>query len=557
MSLLHGRDPFTDALLNSISGQNGGTDYSTVRLPAPSANSSDYKSIGETVFFNNDSEWKVESYKIIGSILPAADFMEAVSINGLFLVVTYVVRNNSQSTEIILASPQISDERGNNYAAYNMEAMYIKRVMYTTSKTISLEQLNPQINYTFSAIYQIPDADRVLMFKARELASIVPDTKAIYLVAKNVPIKATLVATKATPDAKPESAAETNTSIFQNARMVTEQLDAVAQSNLGIKYHYGEGVTKNYAEAVKWYLKAAKQGNAVAQNNLGAMYSSGQGVLKDYTEAVKWYIKAAEQGVAVAQYNLGLRYENGEGVPKDDAVEAVKWYRKAADQGYAPAQNNLGKMYDNGTGVPNDDAEAVKWYRLAADQEFANAQYNLGYMYQTGQGVPKDSVEAVKWIRVVKWYRLAAGQGIAMAQNNLGNCYYNGTGVQKDNAEAVKWYRLAAEQRNADSQNNLGNMYFRGEGVPKDHAKAVKSYRLAADQGDAPAQYNLGVMYYNGYGVQKDLVQAHVWWYIAGASRNVNAKKNLAIVEKEMTNSQKKKAINLGRELLAKLPKGK
>ena len=64
-------------------------------------------------------------------------------------------------------------------------------------------------------------------------------------------------------------------------------------------------------------------------------------------------------------------------------------------------------------------------------------------------------------------------------------------------------------------------------------------------------------MYYKGTGVPKDLVQAHVWWNIAGAKGHENAKKNLAVVEKEMTDSQKEKAMDLARELFAKLPKGK
>ena len=46
---------------------------------------------------------------------------------------------------------------------------------------------------------------------------------------------------------------------------------------------------------------------------------------------MKWYRKAAEQGDAKAQFNLALRYYKGEGVTQDYA-EAAKWYRKAAEQ---------------------------------------------------------------------------------------------------------------------------------------------------------------------------------------------------------------------------------
>jgi TPR repeat protein len=60
-------------------------------------------------------------------------------------------------------------------------------------------------------------------------------------------------------------------------------------------------------------------------------------VPQDYAEAVKWFRKAADQGDAKAQLNLGFAYNTGQGVPQSSA-EAVKWYRLAADQGYAGAQ---------------------------------------------------------------------------------------------------------------------------------------------------------------------------------------------------------------------------
>ena len=79
----------------------------------------------------------------------------------------------------------------------------------------------------------------------------------------------------------------------------------------------GLGVKEDYAEAVKWYRKAAEQGQAEAQFTLGLFYYCGNGVKQDYTEAVKWYRKAAEQGDADAQCNLGYCYDCGHGVKQD------------------------------------------------------------------------------------------------------------------------------------------------------------------------------------------------------------------------------------------------
>jgi hypothetical protein len=49
----------------------------------------------------------------------------------------------------------------------------------------------------------------------------------------------------------------------------------------------------------------------------------------DYAEAAKWYRKAADEGLAIAQFRLGSMYALGEGVSQDDA-EAKKWFREAA-----------------------------------------------------------------------------------------------------------------------------------------------------------------------------------------------------------------------------------
>ena len=72
------------------------------------------------------------------------------------------------------------------------------------------------------------------------------------------------------------------------------------------------------------------------------MYFQGDGVPQDYAEAVKWYRKAAEQGDDVAQFKLGEMYKEEKGVPKD-MTEATKWIRKAAEQGHEYAKEWLEK----------------------------------------------------------------------------------------------------------------------------------------------------------------------------------------------------------------------
>ena len=162
--------------------------------------------------------------------------------------------------------------------------------------------------------------------------------------------------------------------------------DAQRDFDRGDKAYFAD----NYAEAVKWYRRAAEQGHAVAQISLGILYDQGQGVSQDYGKAVKWYRKAAEQGDAGAQFDLGLMYVKGQGVSQNYG-KAMKWFRKAAEQGNARAQSNLGFMYDLGQGVPKNYVTAHMWYNLAAAQGNENAAKNRGLLAKemTSQQISK------------------------------------------------------------------------------------------------------------------------------------------------------------------------
>jgi TPR repeat protein len=68
--------------------------------------------------------------------------------------------------------------------------------------------------------------------------------------------------------------------------------DAQSEAVKGLKaYQAGD-----YAEAMKWWRKAAEQGLAGAQNNLGLMYDKGTGVLQDTIAAHMWFNIAAANG---------------------------------------------------------------------------------------------------------------------------------------------------------------------------------------------------------------------------------------------------------------------
>lgn len=93
--------------------------------------------------------------------------------------------------------------------------------------------------------------------------------------------------------------------ISSSLRNAAKAGDVDAQVALGLFYYYGMyGVEENNAEALKWFLSAANQGNVGAQLILGSLYEDGEIVPRDLKQAAYWYSKAANQGDEEAKQAL-------------------------------------------------------------------------------------------------------------------------------------------------------------------------------------------------------------------------------------------------------------
>ena len=65
------------------------------------------------------------------------------------------------------------------------------------------------------------------------------------------------------------------------------------------RQHY---LNQNYVDALQCFQAAAEQGHTDSQCLLGVMYDNGQGVDRNYREAVKWFSLAADAGDSRAQF---------------------------------------------------------------------------------------------------------------------------------------------------------------------------------------------------------------------------------------------------------------
>ena len=87
---------------------------------------------------------------------------------------------------------------------------------------------------------------------------------------------------------------------MSQVRRDAESGNAEAQYIVGCCYERGDhGLERNYAEAAKWYRRAADQDHHAAQLYLGLLYGQGLGVDLDYIVALKWVL-LAKRGTGLA-----------------------------------------------------------------------------------------------------------------------------------------------------------------------------------------------------------------------------------------------------------------
>jgi TPR repeat protein len=133
---------------------------------------------------------------------------------------------------------------------------------------------------------------------------------------------------------------------------------SAAEGNAGAQYVMATaytqgwfGVSRAPQDAVPLFRSAAEQGFPGAEFVMGDLYYKGKLVTKDRAEAAKWYLRAADHEEAEAALIIALMYERGEGVPQDFPA-AYMWYEFAREGGAKEAQ------------TPRNMKEAGDWVRL-------------------------------------------------------------------------------------------------------------------------------------------------------------------------------------------------
>jgi hypothetical protein len=116
--------------------------------------------------------------------------------------------------------------------------------------------------------------------------------------------------------------------ILTDLRNLADQGDADGQWQMGARYHNGEGVPHDDAQAMQWFLRAAEQGHVTAQATLGAYYWEGRGVPQDLSKAYLWSAIALTEGDMNSKSRLeGLASRMTQEQVSDTLQQAEVWIR--------------------------------------------------------------------------------------------------------------------------------------------------------------------------------------------------------------------------------------
>ena len=170
----------------------------------------------------------------------------------------------------------------------------------------------------------------------------------------------------------------------------------------------------DYVQAMYWYkkfidfFKNDKEFNLTdIYYKIGEMYYNGQGVSKDYNEAINWYTKAVEGEFPEvgAFHQLGMIYYYGQGVSIDYS-KALEYLLQCdcSDANYI-----LGWMYYHGQGTSTDYEKALNYYKLAAhaaingERGDKKAMEQLVIMYKNGLGTKVDMDMSNYWSKMIEY----------------------------------------------------------------------------------------------------------------------------------------------------------
>lgn len=237
------------------------------------------------------------------------------------------------------------------------------------------------------------------------------------------------------------------------------------------------GAIRSEGAARDWYRLAAEQGVPEAQYQVAEF-------TRDRAEQLAWYLRAANQGHAGAAYRLYWLQHKSEPEP------ALQRLRFAADAGHAGAQYRLGLLYRHGhDSVARDLNRTRALWVAAAKGGYISAMRALAVAYaRDGVLFDHDAQRSRHWAQQAR--ALAPSKpDIPVIEQALA---WNWERV----LEEVRARRDRAEAGDAEAQRELAQEILAEAAADPDLvAKALEWMERAAESGSVEAQYQLATLY--------------------------------------------------------------
>ena len=149
---------------------------------------------------------------------------------------------------------------------------------------------------------------------------------------------------------------------------------ANAQNALGLILCFGHDDPTSAAEQ---FERAAAQDHPESLRMLAYLVGEGRGLSRDPAQAVTLYRRAAEQGDVFAQFNLAGMFDTAAYGLQRDLNQAIKWFRRAADSGMPEANLRLAELLAERNRDRRDANEAIQRLMKVAKVGPPDAEYRI------------------------------------------------------------------------------------------------------------------------------------------------------------------------------------
>ena len=267
--------------------------------------------------------------------------------------------------------------------------------------------------------------------------------------------------------------------------------DAKALAEL---YLYGrDGVSRDYAEAMRWLLRAGEMGCAWSLGQVAKMYFQGLGVPKDLALGLRcldrMYARAHHNGTGILDQELVFHWAMHSvivGYLDDLGDDALFEWLQARTRAFSAECGALRSDYHREDGSVDEPA-TIAMHVCKAFNPHARVKGELA-----------EAARKTVDFRVGRIARLLERQKgrqeeLAKSGDIVAQFYYSRTLPRyKGRAgHAQKWLLQSAEQGFPPAQYEAGKAFATGEGAPVSAAEAHKWYLAAAKQGHTWAQDDL------------------------------------------------------------------